>query len=100
MSMSLEVCVKRDNTKEPFDKKRITNAIIKAFEHSGEGNRDLAIKITESVVEVLHRKFRTGEFPQEVIQDVVEKTLMDLRFANTAKLYILYRHRRTLERVI
>lgn len=84
-------CIKRDGSVDPFEKHRIQNAITSAFEHSGEGNREIAAQITKTVLDRLRRDCRNGVPSAEGIQDLVEDTLMTLRFYATAKKYILYR---------
>jgi anaerobic ribonucleoside-triphosphate reductase len=84
-------CKKRDGSVAEFDKKRIVNAIKKAFDESEEGNRIIAHKISESIVDELERLFREELPTVEQIQDLVEETLMNYQFKLTAKKYILYR---------
>jgi ribonucleoside-diphosphate reductase alpha chain len=87
---------KRDGRIVPFEQTRITNAVYRAMQASGEG--DLAsdsLRVSDQVVAELNRRFPATHIPQiEEIQDVVEETLMLSDFAGTAKAYILYRHGR------
>ncbi|WP_456363895.1 ATP cone domain-containing protein [Priestia aryabhattai] len=95
---SIKKCAKRDGRVERFDRNRIQNAISKAFFESNEGNSDIAKKVTESVIERIIRSHIETVPHVEQIQDLVEYTLMDLNFTQTAKCYILYREKRNLAR--
>jgi anaerobic ribonucleoside-triphosphate reductase len=92
--------MKRSGFREKFDKNLISNAILKAFAESKEGNPYIASKITESVIEKIIRTFPHDVPEVESIQDIVEETLMDYNFSKTAKKYILYRDYRTKQRAI
>lgn len=91
-------CRKRDGSIAKFDKKMITNAIVKAFQESNEGNPFLAQKITEKVVDELTRLYPNSIPTIEEIQDIVEFSLIEYDFRLTAKKYILYRNERMLKR--
>lgn len=96
--ITIKYCIKRNGSKEPFDKKVITNAISEAFLSAGEGNRILAKKVTESVVETLIRAFYQEAPHVESIQDIVEDTLITYNFKKSAKAYIRYRYERNRQR--
>jgi anaerobic ribonucleoside-triphosphate reductase len=82
---------KRDGRISEFDSSKITNAIEKAGEATGEFNGREAKKMTMKVVS-LARDMRLGPIPEvEEIQDIVERVLLDSPFYKTAKAYILYR---------
>lgn len=91
-------CIKRDGSLDVFDKKVITDAIMKAFLTANEGNKELAKKITESVVESLKRAYYRDSPHVEHIQDIVEDTLITYNFKNSAKAYITYRYERNKQR--
>mgnify|MGYP001096280307 CR=1 FL=1 len=91
-------CLKRDGRIVKFDRNRIQNAIIKAFAESNEGNYDIAKKVTESIIERIVSHYAETLPNVEQIQDLVEDTLMNLKFRQTAKRYILYREMRNRER--
>ena len=95
---TLKNCVKRDGRLVRFDRNRIQNAITKAFSESNEGNQFIARKVTESVIERITRSYMELIPNVEQIQDLVEDTLMNLNFRQTAKRYILYREMRNRER--
>lgn len=83
---------KRDGRLEPFDQERITNAIWKAAKAVGGRDREQAMKISNSVLAELYRRFGEDGVPTvEEIQDIVEKMLIENGNARTAKAYILYR---------
>ncbi|VAW26021.1 Ribonucleotide reductase of class III (anaerobic), large subunit, partial [hydrothermal vent metagenome] len=86
---------KRNGQVAIFNKEKITTAIAKAGEVTGEfdlgdvGN--LAKKVIVCCEEVID-----DEVPRvEQIQDVVEDVLLQSKFKKTAKAYILYREQHT-----
>ena len=84
--------VKRDGRVVPFDEKKITKAVTKAFAETGEGKEAEAKKVSAKVVQLLNQNYKKGYVPEiEEIQDLVERVLMILDFEETAKAYILYR---------
>ncbi len=86
---------KRDDTTVLFDRERITDAIWKALRVTGEGDRILASRLTDQVINILNNKVSRqvdAKVPTvEQIQDVVEEVLILNRLVKTAKAYILYR---------
>ncbi|EKE25366.1 MAG: Oxygen-sensitive ribonucleoside-triphosphate reductase [uncultured bacterium] len=92
--------VKRSGRVVPFDQKKITVAIGKALNATGEGVLVDAKRVTEKVVQMLNKNFKKGDIPTiEQLQDLVERVLMVLDFEETAKAYIIYReqHRKIRE---
>jgi ribonucleoside-triphosphate reductase len=84
--------IKRDGKIVPFEKERISIAITKAGEATGEFGEKIAAKLTDKVVVLLARQFDANNLPTvEKIQDDVEHVLMDSVFEDTAKAYIVYR---------
>ncbi len=82
---------KRDGRVAEFDSSKITNALIKSGEASGEFNGRDAQKLTLKVL-TLARDLQLGAIPEvEEIQDIVERVLLDSPFYKTAKAYIIYR---------
>lgn len=82
---------KRDGRVAAFDSSKITNALIKAGEATGEFNGRDAKKMTMRVL-TLARNLQLGPIPEvEEIQDIVERVLLDSPFYKTAKAYIIYR---------
>lgn len=87
---------KRDGRVVKFDQSRITNAIYRAMEATGEGDlsKDPA-RLSDRVLRILVRKFSADHTPHiEEVQDVVEESLIVMDFPKTAKAYILYRSKR------
>jgi anaerobic ribonucleoside-triphosphate reductase len=82
---------KRDGRIVEFDSSKITAAIAKAGNATGEfGDRE-ARKLTLRVLTLSH-ELRLGPSPKvEEVQDIVERVLLDSPFYKTAKAYILYR---------
>jgi len=82
---------KRDGRVVEFDSTKITAAIIKAGEATGEFGEKEARKLTLKVLTLAH-ELRLGPLPEvEEIQDIVERVLLDSPFYKTAKAYIIYR---------
>jgi ribonucleoside-triphosphate reductase (formate) len=82
---------KRDGRVVDFDSSKITAAIAKAGNATGEFSERDARKLTLRVLTLSH-DLRLGPTPKvEEIQDIVERVLLDSPFYKTAKAYILYR---------
>jgi ribonucleoside-diphosphate reductase alpha chain len=83
---------KRDGQAVPFERERITKAILKAMSATGEGTVEDAEKVCDKTVRGLKKIYPSDYvLTIEEIQDAVEKELIELNYANTAKAYILYR---------
>ena len=91
---------KRDRKCVAFEDNRIKFAIVKAFRASKELENKIeqeADKITIVVLNELNELSDT--IPTvELVQDIVEKVLMELGYYHTAKKYILYREKRAMRR--
>ena len=87
---------KRNGNVTIFNKDKITNAIYKALEATGQSDRNIASQLTDGVLSKLHQQGFSAASPPSVedIQDMVESTLIDKGFSDIAKAYILYRHER------
>ena len=84
--------IKRDGKIVKFDQEKITKALFKAGEATGEFNYVIAGKLTNKVTDHLHKQYDADHLPGvEKIQNVVEHVLMDSVFEETAKAYIVYR---------
>lgn len=94
----IQFCEKRDGTRVVFEKTKIVSAINSAFEASGEGNKIIAQRVTEAIMENIMRVHRDKVPTIEEIQDLVINTLIDYNFRKTVVEYIKYRERRNLER--
>ena len=82
---------KRDGRVVVFDSSKITAAIAKAGEATGEFKEREARKLTLRVLTLAH-ELRLGPVPEvEEIQDIVERVLLDSPYYKTAKAYIIYR---------
>jgi ribonucleoside-triphosphate reductase (formate) len=91
---------KRDGRIVPFDSQKITAAIAKAGNATGEFNERDARKLTLKVLTLAH-ELRLGITPEvEEIQDIVERVLLDSPYYKTAKAYILYREQHARIRAI
>ncbi len=82
---------KRDGRKVPFDAGKITAALCKSGEATGEFGEGEARQLTLRVLAL----WQQMEMPQpptvETIQDVVEEVLLASPYKKSAKAYILYR---------
>lgn len=91
MTQLFEEIKKRNGRVVEFDSTKITAAIIKAGEATGEFGEKEARKLTLRVLTLAH-ELRLGPLPEvEEIQDIVERVLLDSPFYKTAKAYIIYR---------
>ena len=91
---------KRSDEIVDFDQAKITKAIQKAIEATGEKNDELAQELKDKAIEAINKKFHERSIPAvEEIQDIVEETLIDSKKLKVAKAYILYRdqHRQLRE---
>jgi ribonucleoside-diphosphate reductase alpha chain len=97
--MAINKIRKRDGSVVDFDKEKIINAIFKAAQSVGGSDRKEAERVADKAIELIGHKFKENYTPSvEEIQDIVEKALIDTGHATTAKSYILYRHRKMVER--
>jgi len=86
--------IKRDGRLIGFDKSKISDAILKAMNHTVKGQdvelaRQIAQEITDGIKETIS---------VEEIQDLVEKKLMASKRKDVAKEYIIYRNKRNIAR--
>jgi len=90
-SQVFEQIKKRDGRIVDFDSTKITAAITKAGQVTGEFGEREARKLTLRVLTLAH-EMRLGPLPEvEEIQDIVEHVLLESPYHATAKAYILYR---------
>ena len=94
----IQSIIKRDGRVVLYDQNKIAGAILKALEVSGDGNAADAARVANDVQRDLEVRFTSDTPNIEVIQDTVEKQLMNHGFNNAAKAYILYRANRTRAR--
>ncbi len=91
----MEYIVKRDGNVNTFDIQKIISAIKKAFiSVDEEYDSHLLNELANSVVNKL--VLSSTHLPTvELVQDLVEETLMEHKYYRVAKSYILYREERT-----
>ena len=93
--MKIEHIFKRDFTKKPFRAEKITDAVLKAMLSVNKGDVKAAELISYEICEALldRKKTSPNYMPNvEEIQDLVEQKLMESKFLDVAKSYILYRN--------
>lgn len=83
----------------PFELKKIEEAVLKAFHATGEGKEDdaqaIAAKVFNELLAIKKASSDKSFVPTvELIQDLVETSLINNKFVTTAKAYILYRNKR------
>ena len=99
--MEIEYIIKRDFSTKPFSLDKITGAIHKAMNAVGNGSEQNAQDVALSVYQKLvGRKNNDQTYVPtiEEVQDIVENELMETKFKEVAKAYILYRNKRTQQR--
>ncbi len=95
----IERIVKRDGRVVPFDREKITFAVLQAAIAVGGRDRVKAEKVTDEVIRMLEQRSRPDSIPTvEEVQDLVEKALIERGHARTAKAYIVYRYEHALKR--
>ncbi len=88
--------IKRDGRTAEFHQEKIADAVEKAFQAcAAMQDRSAADDIAEKVVAKLQAGAIEGTPTVEGVQDLVEETLIESGFAQTAKAYILYRAERS-----
>ena len=92
---------KRDGRDEAFDSVKITLAILKAGQATGEFGIEEARHLTIRVLSLLQSLKESIPLTVENVQDVVEEVLLNSSYRRTAKAYIIYRdqHARMREMV-
>jgi ribonucleoside-diphosphate reductase beta chain len=102
---------KRNGELQEYDTKKIAEAVKKALIATGETEADrISEAVTSRVHENLHEyctyaaagegtQCADGQPTVEEIQDLVERSLMELGHYESAKAYILYRNKKDKERV-
>ena len=90
--------VKRDGSLTSFDQSKITAAIEKAGDATGEFGPDEAIILSGQVCKVITHRFQGASPTVEEIQDIVEQCLITANHFATARAYIVYREKRNQTR--
>jgi len=83
--------IKRDGRIVDFDSSKITNAIFKAGQATGEFGMDVAKKLTIKVLNLAVELIKDKTPAVEEIQDIVEEVLLNSTYKKTARAYIIYR---------
>ena len=99
--MEIEKIKKRSGEIESYNIDKIVRAVYKGLESVWNKNLNDSKKVAEKVNEYLEKECEEKNecIPTvEHIQDVVERTLMELGFYDAAKSYILYRESKIKER--
>ena len=93
--------VKRDGRTVSFDLSKITAALLKAGRATGEFDETIAKQLTACILTTIRNSYAGQLITVEKVQDIVEQTLLDSPFKQTAKAYIIYReqHARIREMV-
>src|SRR3989339_11246 len=83
---------KRDGRIVDFEQEKITKAIFKALQATETGTQEDAENISDIVMKRINEKFHERTIPAvEEIQDMVENCLIEQKFIQAAKAYIIYR---------
>lgn len=83
---------KRNGKLVKFNQSKITDAIFDAAKNVGGTDKKKSKKVTDDVVKRLNKKFKRTDIPTvEDIEELIEKSLIELGHAKVAKSYILYR---------
>lgn len=91
--------IKRDGRKVDFDSVRLRKAISKAFKATyNEITEEINSNIDNIVNDVVNFCSKKENLSVEEIQDVIEKKLMNSKYKDVAKKYILYREERNKAR--
>tara|TARA_Y100001954_G_C15780395_1_gene589469 strand:- start:566 stop:1882 length:1317 start_codon:yes stop_codon:yes gene_type:complete len=100
-NIQIENIFKRNFAKKPFELEKITDAILRAMISVKKGDVKDAEDISMEVYnELLIRKKESPNYVPNVeeIQDLVEHKLMQSKFLDVAKAYILYRNTQAQKR--
>ena len=90
------IVIKRGGTKENFDINKIQRAVHSAFNAVGKSMPDYLVKMIDS----LFSQLDGDTIGVEEIQDKIESILMNDKFFDVAKAYILYREKHKQARFI
>ncbi len=82
---------KRNGKLAKFDSQKITEAILKAGEATGEFDGKTAKILTNKVLKIAFERIGRKVPTVEQIQDTVEEILMASKYKRTARAYIIYR---------
>jgi len=85
--------IKRDGRRVPFELAKIASAIERAGAATGEFGNVEADRLADAVGLALALREKPGDPGIEAIQDVVEHTLAEAGWFDTARAYIVHRER-------
>ena len=95
----IDKIVKRDGRVVPFDREKITFAVLQAAIAVGGRDREATERVTDDTIRMLEQRGYRDSYPTvEEVQDLVEKALVERGHARTAKAYIVYRYEHSLKR--
>ena len=93
----MNTVIKRDGRTVPFDKQKIQNAINGAFQDvNGQECNDNGVLVHIMGYINAYQELNNA-IEVEKIQDIVERSLMEMGYYNVAKAYIRYRYEHELE---
>ena len=92
--------IKRDGSKDLYNRRKIENAMSKAFISKDGKVDEYAEQKIKAIADFIEDKIfnSDNEFSVEQIQDLVQNGLMNTRRKDVAEEYIIYRNDRTRER--
>lgn len=94
----MNTVIKRDDRTVPFDKQKIQNAVNGAFQDvNGQECNDNGV-LAHIMRYINAYQELSDAIEVEKIQDIVERSLMEMGYYNVAKAYIRYRYEHELER--
>lgn len=93
-----KVIIKRNGKVVEFEVEKITQAIRKAGEQTGEFNIKEARRLSKNVLKKIEQQGDYENLTVESVQDLVELVLLESKYKTTAKEYIIYREQRNQAR--
>ena len=90
----MNLIIKRDGRRVLFDKEKIVNAVLKAFNEVDGEVTDYAKNKANEIASSIENNY-DEDLTVEKIQDIVEEKLMASNRKDVAKAYIIYRNNRT-----
>lgn len=88
---TLTKILKRNGKEEDFNPGKITLAIQKAGEATGEFDQEMAKKLTIRALNIIQQMIVDRLPSVEEVQDIVEQVLLSSPYLKTARAYIIYR---------
>jgi len=92
------IIIKRNGNVVEFDENKIYAAINKARIHTEEFEEKEVTKLTKQVLKQISEENNFDNLTVERVQDLVELVLLNSKYKNTAKAYIIYREKRNQAR--